>query len=893
VKISRRKEDIMKTQRPPKTGKYGVLAFAIIFASFLFVGCGDDGDTFLLGGGADPGASSGTITGVVTNSMTGTPVEAADVTTDPAIQGVTITTDASGKYSATLPIGSYSLTCSANNFESHTVSITLVAQQTVTHDAALVPNSPVVVNAGSNLNGTPGGDAFPVGTYEILDGSAFQSILWEPSNSVAVTITDETTLTPKVTLPALDAYKDELFKVLEEPPIKEAELPPNVELPPGGFVGGIQDRFEVVGIDPFALEEAGMVTLKLTVTTDSGSFSDEVEIHTALPWKPVAGIENVPIGIPVLLHGKAQASYNWALVTPAGSSATLDDGAIQNPSFTPDVGGRYTVTVTDEATASAVEMEAFAANRWTGVISGQDGNGRPLAANCSGCHDGTFAPDNFTEWMNTGHSDIFSVNLNTSTHYGESCFPCHTVGFDLDAASGGIDDASDYAGFLAAGLLNNPGDNWTTVLANFPNTARLANIQCENCHGPQNNLTHGDLDITDGDARTSIRSNVCAVCHGEPLRHGRYQQWQLSRHANFELAVDEAQRESCARCHTGQGFLTWLPQLLAGDPGDLPAGSIYWTADTVQPQTCVVCHDPHDVGTSTGTGTDATVRVFGDTPVLPAGFAAKGVGNGAICITCHNSRRGLYNDAVAGSIRFQDGRAPHGSSQADVLMSQNAFFVSVGSRGAHSFIDDTCANCHMEKTPPPDLLAYNLGGTNHSFFGSINICSDCHTSIDGKSLQAATESEVEALIDDTETAISDLMNAVLATSALTLTEAEDGTGATVTDVPILAGTTVSVDHFGESHGRQAMDLTVDPGGPGETTYHVQLRRVELGSPASGNNLFATYNEGVVILKAGWNILLIENDGSLGVHNPSFSNAVLGAARNVLIITDFSTPTLGP
>jgi len=199
----------------------------------------------------------------------------------------------------------------------------------------------------------------------------------------------------------------------------------------------------------------------------------------------------------------------------------------------------------------------------------------------------------------------------------------------------------------------------------------------------------------------------------------------------------------------------------------------------------------------------------------------------------------------------------------------------------------------MEKTPPPELLSYSAGGTNHAFFASIDICSDCHTSIDGKSLQAATESEVEALMDETEAAITALMNAVLATNDVTLTEAEDDTGATVTNVAIPLGTTVSVDNFGESHGRQAMDLTVDPGGPGETTYHVQLRRVELGVPASGTNLFATYNEGVVILKAGWNILMIENDGSLGVHNPSFSNTVLGAARNVLLITDFSTPTLVP
>jgi len=153
---------------------------------------------------------------------------------------------------------------------------------------------------------------------------------------------------------------------------------------------------------------------------------------------------------------------------------------------------------------------------------------------------------------------------------------------------------------------------------------------------------------------------------------------------------------------------------------------------------------------------------------------------------------------------------------------------------------------------------------------------------------------VEALIDETETAIADLMNALLlAGNTITLTGLEDDQGNPIPDVNIVTPETVSVDNFGESHGRQAMDVTVDPALPTEATYHVQLRRVETDVPAPGSNLFASYNEGVVILKTGWNILLIENDGSLGVHNPSFINGVLGAGRNVLLITDFSTPTLVP
>ncbi len=881
----------MKVKKPLRKGKYAGLVSAIIFASFLLIGCGDDDETIIISGGG----SNGTLSGAVTNSVTGTPVDGADVTTDPAIEGLTITTDASGNYSATLPIGSYIVTYSKNSFTDHTESVTLVAGLTVTKDVALVPDSPVVVNAGSDISDAkPTEDVFPVGTIEILDDSNVETILWAPSNSVAVTITGEDTLTPTVTLPGLNAYRDELITVLEEPPISEDDLPPNIKLPEGGFVGGLQDRFQVVGIDPFSLEEAGLVTLKLTVTTDSGSYSDTVEIHTELPWKIAPGIENVPVGIPVLLHGKVQTAYDWALTPPSGSTATLDDGAIQNPSFTPDIAGTYRLTVTDEGAASTVAIDVFAAGSWTGVITGQDAGGRPVSdPGCTSCHDGVTAPDAFTPWAETGHAEIFTVNLNTSTHYGERCFPCHTVGFDPEVANGGIDDAPDYAAFLDAGLLNNPDDNWTTMLADFPATARLANIQCENCHGPQSGA-HADEDITDGDARVSLASNVCAVCHGEPLRHARYQQWQLSRHSNFELAIDEGDSASCSRCHTGQGFLTWLPQLVAGDPGDIvdpdpgteENEAIYWTADTVQPQTCVTCHDPHNIGTTTGTGTDATVRIFGDTPVLPAGFVATGMGNGALCITCHNSRRGLYNDAVADSIPFEDGRAPHGSSQGDIVMGQNAFFVSVGVRGAHSLIEDTCVKCHMEETPPPELLSYNQGGANHTFFASIDICSNCHTSVDGESLQAATESEVDALIDETESAITDLMNAQLASTPVTLWNSSTPPAQLIT-IPL--GSTVSVDNFGSSRGRQAMDVTV-----GVETFSVQLRRVTIGDAGvpfdSANNLFSNYNEGVVILKAGWNILLVENDGSFGVHNPSFSNGVLGSSRTVVLTTDFSTLT---
>ncbi|NIV48378.1 MAG: hypothetical protein GWN46_17055, partial [Gammaproteobacteria bacterium] len=255
--------------------------------------------------------------------------------------------------------------------------------------------------------------------------------------------------------------------------------------------------------------------------------------------------------------------------------------------------------------------------------------------------------------------------------------------------------------------------------------------------------------------RVSLSSDVCATCHGEPLRHARFQQWQLSGHANYELAIDEGDSGNCSRCHTGNGFLTWLPILLGDEPGD-PTASIEvdWAIDETHPQTCVTCHDPHAIGTTSGSDPNATVRISGDTPQLIAGFKAIGAGKGAICMTCHNSRRGLRNDAMFADIATtsEAARAPHGSAQTDVLMGENAFFVNVGVRGPHSFVEDTCVTCHMEATPPPDVLSYNQGGTNHTFFASPDICSECHSEIvDADVLQRIVDEimhDVQELIED-------------------------------------------------------------------------------------------------------------------------------------------------
>lgn len=819
---------------------------------------------------------NGTLTATVINALSGQPIANATIAVSPSVLDGDLTTDADGKISQQLPIGYYDLTITDADelYESGMRSVVVFAQETTDAEIELTPKQNVALSITVDGDAAPGATVSASVDVQILDGTTtVTGYSWSQSNSVEVTLSGATSATPTITLPSVATYKDELITFMMEPPVSQDQLPDNVVIPEteeGEFPGGLADRFDIVGVNPFAIEKAGLVTLEVEVVTSSGTYTAETEIHAHLPWYPSLGIRNVPLGEPVLFHGKEQASYDWDLDAPSGSSATLTDAGTRNPYFTPDATGMYTVTVTD-TTGDADEVVTFEiyAGRWQGAITGQNADGTPRADNCTVCHKpGGFADGNqFNEWAETGHAMIFTDQINYGDHYASYCLPCHTVGYNTDVANGGFDDASDYDELIEADLFHETGDDiWDQVLSEFPDTALRANVQCENCHGPQ----FGGH--TESDARISIRSDVCARCHGEPLRHGRFQQWQLSGHANYETAIAEGTSSSCATCHSGNGFLQWVPLLLDNDP-DNNSITVDWEEDEIHPITCVACHDPHNIGTVSGDDTDATVRITGDTPLLVAGFTARGVGSGAICMTCHNSRRGLRNDDI-GVPAGDESRAPHGSSQSDVLMGQNAYFVQVGVRGNHSLVENTCVNCHMQETAPPDLLAYNQGGTNHTFAAADDICANCHgASFGAAGIQDAFASATEELLALIEEGWLDAIEEQIAAGNYIVLTGDDG------DVTVTDASTIDDIEFGESHGRQAITVTFTDD---STAEHVRLERATVFD--NGDNEVGHLAElaDARLIKAGWNYNLAVNDGSRGVHNPSYVFEFLDAAIDQLV-----------
>ncbi|MBP1688786.1 MAG: hypothetical protein H6Q33_4929, partial [Deltaproteobacteria bacterium] len=840
----------------------------------------------------------------VTNSLTGTGVQGVAVSTDPVVTGVNMTTDAQGNYAGQLPAGVYALTYKGTNLTTATATASLTAGQTVTKNVAMVPVAPVVITTKVTGTAAPGQTVAVSVTVTPMDGSTPGAVTWTQKNGVPVTPTGGPS-TIQVALPNVTAFKDEFLTLLAE----KTDLDGNER-------SAILNRTMVMGIAPLDLEEASTVTLTASVPSGGKTYTQDVPIVVTLPFVWSTGLRTQAVGLPVLLHTKTGASYNWTLTAPSGSQASVQDATTQNPYFTPDITGKYTLT----ETVGNATIDIYA-GKWVGAI---DASGKP-SSNCTVCHSpgpSPIAPDKFTPWMASGHAEIFTQNLNAGGHYSSACFPCHTVGYDDTAtgnpANNGFNDQPNYSNFLTDYFDNKPPtssggspvanpNNWANVLANYPAVAQLANIQCENCHGPQSTPAHPSLDLVS--ARVSISSDVCGRCHGEPARHGRFQQWQESGHGNYELAIDEATVENrgataghCGRCHAGQGFLKWITQgdltkQIQGANGNATVAELTalgLTKDTVHPQTCTVCHDPHAQGNTSGEPNTATVRITDDTPLLPAGYAALGVGRGAICITCHNTRNGAHNDDVGDPTNYS---APHVASQGDVLMGQNAYYGEIAERSKHSFIADTCATCHMELTPPPPEFSFSGAGTNHSFVASLTICTQCHGAFDGGTLQESTEAELEALAD----VMSEyLMAKITAAGTIYIKDYTPHTfnGANVDVKSGIVGVPVSnISGVApvEVHGQQSYVVKFNT--PVSFTYSasdtqtLSQAQVQLGdftTDAAGTVKLilakdATKPESKAdpLIKAGWNYFLIHGDSSKGVHNPSFVHEALSGAQAAL------------
>lgn len=411
------------------------------------------------------------------------------------------------------------------------------------------------------------------------------------------------------------------------------------------------------------------------------------------------GLENVGVGTKVFLKGEFMDSTlnspTWTFLSKPGGSgavfgATKDvDASTQLVTFVADVNGTYVVEFSDGTFADTITINAA-------LYLGYEGG----AVACGVCHS-----DKVTEWEGTGHSDMLVRGLEgtLSSHYGESCIECHTVGYDPNADNDGFDDFS----FVFPDSLY-PGQ-YQNMVNMYPDAMERANIQCESCHGPGGNHIG---QISDSKMVSSLQNGPCAYCHDDGHYHVFPYQWDVSAHASGNTLYSGPTRTSCTPCHNGQGFIQFAD------------GESQETTEEI-PITCATCHDPHDATL------EHQLRL--NTATLSNDFEITNAGNGGLCINCHKTRRNAVDYVTHYLDNLSSHYGPHHGPQGDVLVAQNVYTwgETLPTSPHFAATEDACVDCHMAEVEHPVGGIPQVGG--HSFamvdpqgIDNVEACEPCH-----------------------------------------------------------------------------------------------------------------------------------------------------------------------
>ena len=453
---------------------------------------------------------------------------------------------------------------------------------------------------------------------------------------------------------------------------------------------------------------------------------------------------NLPLGVNQYFQAAAgEPSNSWTLVSqPAGSTALLVGANTAAPSLRPDLEGDYVVR--DNVTGTNLTVTGATYVGWK---------------TCAPCHGPnptvppSFGIPQVGGWKQTKHASMAKRGLNGklgSEPYDPSCFACHTVGFNTAprAVNGGFDDVARAVGWQF------PATPSSTNYAALPAALKdLANIQCENCHGPGS--------LHPGARSINLDVGVCATCHQNGFDdHARPAEWKLSPHFTTDDPVKFGHAvNSCAtKCHNPQGFI----DATRGDPP--PA------TPAIGKISCAVCHDPHN-----GT-TPHLLRVFdsvtlGDLTLGNGTVTLTSQGPSALCMYCHNGRALPLQLSGAGTNAAPVYLAslPHESTAAEMLngIGGVTFGHDLGNSPHQSIVQ--CVDCHMHP------VSIDAGGGvtsgDHTFSmtdritGADNVatCNRCHAGeevitdfdailplsgdYDGDGVVAGVQTETQGLLD--------------------------------------------------------------------------------------------------------------------------------------------------
>jgi hypothetical protein len=465
-------------------------------------------------------------------------------------------------------------------------------------------------------------------------------------------------------------------------------------------------------------------------------------------------------------------------------------------------GGAWQLLTT--ATGKAANVPLAAGNQFFQVRFTEPGYAG--SAVCATCHEETH-----TSEMATKHATALASLKAIGMDKNASCLPCHTVGYGFP--TGFKDEAT---------------------------TPGLANVQCENCHGPAaaHAAKPGDLSLR---PKVEISAKMCGGCHTD-IHHPMYEEWEGTAHAKMSESVHEellstnqatvtGRINSCGACHSGSVRLAKLAG--AADPSGPEAAAI-----SVH---CVVCHDPHKAtanGSQLRNPVASTAKYSWSTSKT---FAEQYNPDINLCGQCHNDRGANWTGTS---------RPPHHSPQYSMLVGQVGVLdaaVTTKNSPHKTVVEKQCVTCHMQTLTPATPTEANPVVKGHGWKVDVtstnSACLACHDDPTDKLTSTKT-----ALLTRIDT-VKGLLDQWATTKAPAALQTKYGARAWETTSP------------GVLSNPNGLAIT------GPTT-------AEQTNLVNGVQSVPTN-----IMQARFNLYLVVHDNSGGAHNAAYARTLLTVAEN--------------
>ncbi len=498
------------------------------------------------------------------------------------------------------------------------------------------------------------------------------------------------------------------------------------------------------------------------------------------------------------------------LYVPVADSFYVDIAVADSGENTVAIGGQLTLTATVRSGEALTGVQKF----WNvdgGKLSAETGDTVVWTAPET---EGTYTVT--VHASNDEKATVSTMNLGSGAYVAVA--DTYYVGEAVCAACHS-DKATAWSGTAHAGA-------WATLQANSH-----AGASCIPCHTVDSQQTpgNGGYDDTPVSAMVNVQ---CENCHGAGSAHRAT--------VNPDAINIDLHAENCGVCHSGSHHPFYDEWATSGhnydasghtnsatcapchtgtgfiERMDAASGIVYDSNDPVN-IACAVCHDPHSA--------DNYMQLRGlDVPVtsVVANGAADEIqvtGAGQVCAQCHHARSSADTQVDAGSSRM----GPHHSNQSDMLAGISGYefdgsFDFGGYKTGHYKIENSCATCHVEGTT----------GMGHTFMPTTGACAKCHGEIeDFSDIKASGDFDGNGTVEGLQTEVEGLMDIL---TADLVAAGLDTTG----------GVTAGLN--------ATRNDTLSDGSPDPTA--VKLR------------------------KAGYNIIYILEDRSMGVHNPVYTVELL-------------------